>query len=340
MRAINLWAKDKINPGSNVLMVASGGDTAFALSSMKQVAKLEAVDLNIGQIHCCRLKQAALIHLSTGQFIEFFMNDNNQDTVDSKTEANREKVFKELSASLPKDTVQYWIDKDKYTQLIKGGLHSFGFRQHDCVGLVIKLRDAGLHPFENGLKVLSEDKKEAWDNVWKNNLLSKMPKQPGVRIGELVRQALLKGDVDNWFVRSFFGRPSPNLLPVFLQNHSFILQNKTYEKINFEYKELNSALEESASKGIRYDLIHISTVLDGLTPDFRHKLLTSIQNALSATGIALFRSGPFEVGLNLRELVSKYLTIDETISNDFKNTEKCLIYFDVVCARKANGSAM
>jgi len=239
---------------------------------------------------------------------------------------------------------------------MKGGLHSFGFRQRDAVSLVPALREVHLHPYEDD-NALSENNKKLWDQVWGSKLLTKMPKQPGVRIGRLVRESLIKGDIDNWFVRSFFGRPSLANLPIFLLTQGHYPKNKKDDKVSFKYAELTETLEacrknnnnnsndndDNGDGNKYYDFIHVSTILDGIKDGHRHKLLTAITDALSVGGIALFRTGPFEVDLNLnitqnyspiRELVGKYLTVDHELSDRMKQNERCLIYYDVVFARK------
>lgn len=337
--------------GARVLIPCSSGDTAIALAASPHTSHIDAVDINIGQVHCAHLKRAAFIHFTDiKQFISFFANPFNIPVADDDTQAFRKQQLTLLLATLSAATQSYWNESTRYTAFITNGLYSFGFRQKAASNLTNKLDEIGLNPFSSSKPVsLSAENKAIWRQTWSDIVLAHIPSKPGGRYADLLFDTITNnthGGKDNWFIRSWFGihtTENPQSLPLYLSLHnSPLLQDKAIDlktKINFDLFEISSQLTFSSNQGLFYDLIHVSTILDGVDPAFRHTLLTCIVSALSENGIALFRTGPFPVDLNtnergLREIVGKYLEVDEKSSDEARERESCLIYFDVVVARK------
>jgi len=305
------------------------------------------VDLSDGQIHSCKLKRVAFERLNIEALFDFLMNRDYNSTTAAERAA-REKTFAELVPHLPADTVAFFKAPERYEQFMKTGLYSFGFRQRDIVNVSHALRQAKLHPYENKENVLQEANKSQWDEIFRNNLMPQLPQQRvGPRIGGFIRESLRLGTSDLWFFRSFFGRPHPSHLPPFMaMRHQFPTHKSESRldtsKLVFECREFSDAIETATKAGQVFHLIDGSNVLDALSVELRHKILTAIANALPVGGITVFRTGPMDVYEmpDLRALIARYLTVDGALSDEMLALERCRIYRNVCVARKTASTSI
>lgn len=335
--------------GARCLVPASGGDTVFALANSAHVKEAIGFDLNQGQVHCCRLKEAAYRRFAhcVEDFLRFFHNVNNGESADKTLQAWRLVELTALLSTLPQDTQDYWHERQAH--VLDQGIYAYGFRQRDCVRLVTALRAVKLHPYENSERLTAENR-EQWNKVWQETVLTKMPGNIGSRVGGIVWEACVSPDkakTMHWFFRSWLGFPhtASSQLPVYLQGiTAYEASKENQKKVKFVYQELSSLLRQVKEVGDeKYDLIHISTILDGVTPDIRAAILTSAADALAPGGYVLFRSGPFPNPMNsidpqtkrcaVRGLIGEYFSINHAVSDEMTKKETLGIYYDVVLAQ-------
>ena len=102
--------------GGTLLSVASAGDNALALLA-DDPARVIALDLNPAQLHCARLKEAALRHLSDEELLAFHGSTPGVSPVSIQEVLNR------LHPKLPEATGQYW---EHHRAALAGGLGAAG----------------------------------------------------------------------------------------------------------------------------------------------------------------------------------------------------------------------
>lgn len=125
LRYANVWEDAAVlveglqpRPGERHLSIASGGDNAFMMLTTDP-SLVVAVDVNLPQLHLCRLKQSAIKAFDRTQYLEF---------VGFRACANRRELFEVLAHQLPPDTLEFW--RDQLELLDRGLIQSGKFERY------------------------------------------------------------------------------------------------------------------------------------------------------------------------------------------------------------------
>ncbi|MEZ4662708.1 MAG: DUF3419 family protein [Caldilineaceae bacterium] len=136
----------RLNQGRplRVLMIASAGENALSLLTHEQIASIDAVDLNLAQLHLCELRRTALLHRSRDEQLRLFGVHPVIGRVDD--EAARLALYDGLRPSLPDATRAFW-DGRRLCE-IAFGLHHVGRNDKMMHDLQERLKGAGFAPLQ------------------------------------------------------------------------------------------------------------------------------------------------------------------------------------------------
>jgi len=202
-----------------------------------------------------------------------------------------------------------------------------------------------------GVRFLSSDEELAETYKWVNEHLRKVTSESRTSrffLPERVEVAMNAGDMTppgetslnpelNRLAYSYPPGQQENSLPICYRDG--VYEHVRPQSIKFEHKSFVTALEETEPGTL--DFIHVSNIMDWLPEAVNKRLLDLIDRALAKNGVCTFRTGPFDTQLRfgLRQLVATKFDVDEALSDFFRDTERCYIYYDTVFAKKRKATS-
>lgn len=128
-----------------VLMIASAGENVLGLLCQPEVAHVDAVDLNLAQIHLCHLRCAAVQHLSRDEQLTLLGCDPAR--TGRVGAAERQALYDQLRPALPAEARDFW--DARRADEIAFGVHHVG--RNDCLmqDLVAALAEVGITPLQD-----------------------------------------------------------------------------------------------------------------------------------------------------------------------------------------------
>lgn len=141
------------------LLVASSGENVLSLLTQDTVARVDAVDLNLAQLHLCELRRTALEHLTRDEQLCLLGADPASPRTNG--EAERLALYDQVRSHLPEQSRAFW--DSRRNQEIAFGLHHVG-RNDVCMhDIQERLRAAGFDPLRHPLQ---DDELPAWKQVY------------------------------------------------------------------------------------------------------------------------------------------------------------------------------
>lgn len=335
LSALNLQ-KDDI-----VLSIASAGDNSFAMLTY-DVKKVYAIDLNISQIACCKLRAAAYTALDYQEFMSF-------SGVYSACEFRAEIYQNRLRPLLDANTQNYW---DERIEIVKSGFMSAGKFEN-----YFKLFGKKILPLIHSKKRIKELIKEKtqsereifyntkWNNLrWKlmfriffsRFVMGKLGRDKeffkyvkgsvAKRILERVKYALtvLDPSLNPYLHYILYGRfIFKTALPFALREENYKKIKENIEKIEFACKPMEEFIETVKEPINAFNLSDIFEYMTSQNMDLLYEML--LENAaLGARFVYWNMLAPRKIGFNLAK---KYnVKTNEDKNESFLNSDKAFFY--------------
>ncbi len=131
-----------------VLMVASSGENALSLLTQDIVASVDAVDINLAQLHLCELRRTALEYLTCDEQLQLLGAD--AFGPDSVGEPERLALYDRIHAHLPEPARAFW--EARRDREIAFGVHHVGRNDVGMHDIQAGLHAAGFEPLQRPLK--------------------------------------------------------------------------------------------------------------------------------------------------------------------------------------------
>jgi S-adenosylmethionine-diacylglycerol 3-amino-3-carboxypropyl transferase len=316
-----------------VLVVASGGCTPLALLASKAVAHIDAVDLNVAQLHLVELKRCALSRLNTDEQRALFGAGEEEPD-------ERLSLYHRLREALPVDARAWW---DAREDQVRYGLGRVGRFERLCQELAAAFVEAGLDPLRRPWEALGHPAwRETFAKVFDRSRLASsfgtaavayssqrsMSEHYSSRLAEALRRSSTRW---NYLMAQLFGVRELAEPPYLNDEAQRLIRAEGPERLALHRGPLLGGLRQLSSAA-PFDLIQTSHVTDWLPGPERSALLRGARDALAPGGAVLCRR--LNADDPLGPLVARHLEVDAAMSASFLEQERSFLYREVVVGRR------
>jgi S-adenosylmethionine:diacylglycerol 3-amino-3-carboxypropyl transferase len=297
---------------------------------------VDAVDLNLAQLHLCELRRTALEHLTRAEQLRLLGADPATSRTDG--EAERLALYDRVRSHLPEQTRAFW--DSRYDQEIAFGLHHVG-RNDVCMHHIQeRLRAAGFDPWRNPLQ---DDELPAWKRAYTDLLtppyihnLFGLPSEglaakiAGIAgyLGECHFQALRQPYPErNPFLTTAFANAYATAageagFPLYLQTEgqAALRQLGTQERLRLYPGNIVAQMGLLADVDGPFDLISISNIADWMSEEQFGAVVARAKSCLALGGALLARTATGRA--MIVDVMAQQLRPDEEFNAHLQQVER------------------
>ncbi|MEM9215443.1 MAG: DUF3419 family protein [Cyanobacteria bacterium P01_F01_bin.150] len=320
-----------------ILMVASGGCTALSVLSRPGVGHIDAVDVNIAQLHLVELRRQAL---------ELGLEDQlcllgGLDSLDVQAaEELRLKLYGQLRSRLPDATRQYW---DQRPEQIGFGVNQVGRFEQLFRDLAAQFAAVDLHPLDDPQTAVQHPQwRSLFNTVFERSRLVQtfgeaavnysMDRSFGDHFADVFAQALTRFTPSkNYFLTQVWGDRyalGPEGVPLYLQpTVQATIRALDVNRLELHHGPFTHQLAALA-KRYSFDLIQCSNISDWMPIPELHSMMAQMVTCLAPGGAMIGRR--LNGDHHLASIMAEHLTVDSTFSQQLLESDRSFFYREVV----------
>lgn len=334
-----------------VLMVASGGCTALSLLSRPAIARIDAVDANMAQLHLVELRRQAVMHLSLDDQLNLMGSGLNLQ--DSQGFARRNLgLYEQVRSHLPEATQTYW---DQHSDQIAFGVNQVGRFEQLFQDLAARFAAIGLKPLDDPLTAIHHpqwhslfeavfDRKKLIQTFGEAAVNYSMDRSFGDHFADVFAKALTRFvPKENYFLSQVWdGRytTDTNGVPPYLQSATQAkIRSLDVNRLKLHHGpfadklwDWTNAESQENPQGNQFDLIQFSNISDWMPVQDLHAMMTQMVKILAPGGAIIGRR--LNGDHHLATIMAEHVAVDHTFSQQLLEGDRSFFYREVVVGLK------
>jgi S-adenosylmethionine-diacylglycerol 3-amino-3-carboxypropyl transferase len=323
-------------PPHRILMVASAGENVLSLLTHDTIASIDAVDLNLAQLHLCELRRTAIEHLTRDEQLRLFGSDPS--TVGASGATDRLALFDRIHSYLPAPSLTFW--DARRNRDIAFGVQHVGRNDVIMHDIQTSLHNAGFAPLQRPVQGHELD---AWKAVYTDLMtaayirdLFGLPSEAlaariaGIAgyLGECHFRALQQPNADhNPFLTTVFANRYATAageagLPRYLQQdgQTALRQRDVAESLRLHEGNIVELMPALAQTYGLFDVISISNIADWMTEEQFDQVALLARTCLTPGGAFLARTA---TGRSMiQQVMGNHLATDSAFNEALQEIER------------------
>ena len=317
-----------------VLLVASGGCTALSLLASPAVVQIEAVDLNLAQLHLVELRRQALLHLSLDEQLRLIGADL------KASETERLRLYERVRLQLPDTTQAFW---DARQDQIAFGVNRVGRFEQLFRELSSHFATFELDPLRSPTTALQHPRwRDSFETVFERSKLAgtfgeaavnySMDRSFGEHFADVFAIALQQFvPTENYFVTQVWGdcyTSGMDGVPIYLQQPAQTsIHALGTDRLRLHHGAFAEKMQQLAEFS-KFDLIQFSNISDWMPLSDLHTMLTSAVHSLKPGGALIGRR--LNGDHHLASVMADHLLVDDSLTTQLLASDRSFFYREVV----------